>query len=81
VDSLTVSASGFITKTVPISSYEAKQDVSLEASNLKNFSFFLTSLKAIQTLAKDENGFGGDLRFGKQVRGQEFLVLTVSVSA
>jgi len=73
VDSLTVSASGFITKTVPISSYEAKQDVSLDASNLKNFSFFLTSLKAIQTLAKDENGFGGDLRFGKTGQGAGIL--------
>lgn len=73
IDSLTVSASGFITKTVPISSYEAKQDVSLEASNLKNFSFFVTSLKAIQELSGSENGFGGDLRFGKTGPGAGLL--------
>jgi len=29
------------------------------------FSFFVTSLKALQVLSGSENGFGGDLRFGK----------------
>lgn len=32
---------------------------------LAKFSFFVTSMKALQTLANNENGFGGDLRFGK----------------
>mgnify|MGYP003541606380 CR=1 FL=1 len=31
---------------------------------LAKFSFFVTSLKAIQELSKSTNGFGGDLRFG-----------------
>lgn len=37
------------------------------ASNdlLGKFSFFVASMKAMQTLAKSEDGFGGDLRFGK----------------
>ncbi len=29
------------------------------------FSFFVTSLKAIQSLSKSQKGFGGDLRFGQ----------------
>lgn len=32
---------------------------------LAKFSFFVTSMKAIQILADNEKGFGGDLRFGK----------------
>jgi hypothetical protein len=32
---------------------------------LEKFSFFVTSLKAMQTLSKSPLGFGGDLRFGE----------------
>ena len=32
---------------------------------LDNFSFFVTSMKAIQRLSGSQNGFGGDLRFGQ----------------
>ena len=32
--------------------------------NLDKFSFFVTSLKAIRELSKNQNGFGGDLRYG-----------------
>ncbi len=35
------------------------------ALTLDHFSFFVTSLSAIQRLAASQNGFGGDLRFGK----------------
>jgi hypothetical protein len=34
-------------------------------STLPKFSFFVTSLNAMRTLSKSENGFGGDLRFGE----------------
>ena len=34
-------------------------------SDLDPFSFFVTSLVAMQKLSNDQNGFGGDLRFGK----------------
>ncbi len=34
-------------------------------SNLEPFSFFVTSMKAIKTVSNNQNGFGGDLRFGK----------------
>ena len=35
----------------------------------EKFSFFLTSLKALQELSKNEQGFGGDLRFGETGAG------------
>lgn len=35
----------------------------------EKFSFFVTSMKAIQRLSKSENGFGGDLRFGEKGNG------------
>jgi hypothetical protein len=31
----------------------------------EKFSFFMTSLRAMRELSKDQNGFGGDLRFGE----------------
>lgn len=36
---------------------------------LDNFSFFATSLKAIQQLSGSQNGFGGDLRYGETGAG------------
>lgn len=35
----------------------------------EKFSFFVTSLKAMQTLSNNEDGFGGDLRFGETGAG------------
>lgn len=32
---------------------------------LEKFSFFVTSLEAMQRLSKNQNGFGGDLRYGQ----------------
>jgi hypothetical protein len=37
------------------------------------FSFYVTSLKGLQDLSKSENGFGGDLRFGKTGQGAGLL--------
>jgi hypothetical protein len=34
-------------------------------TNLPKFSFFVTSLTAMRTLSKSQNGFGGDLRYGQ----------------
>ena len=36
---------------------------------LEKFSFFVTSLKAMQELSGSQDGFGGDLRFGEQGAG------------
>jgi hypothetical protein len=36
---------------------------------LPNFSFFVTSLRALQELSKSQNGFGGDLSWGEEGEG------------
>jgi hypothetical protein len=73
VDTLIVSAAGYNLKKVPISSYSGKNDISLDTQVLEKFSFFVTSLKAIQELSKSQNGFGGDFRFGKTGQGAGLL--------
>ena len=40
-----------------------------DADSLPQFSFFVTSLKAMQELSGNPNGFGGDLRFGETGQG------------
>jgi len=37
----------------------------IDAGSLPKFSFFVTSLAALRILSGNQNGFGGDLRFGK----------------
>jgi hypothetical protein len=44
-------------------------DGSAAAAELPKFSFFVTSLKAMRTLSRSQDGFGGDLRFGEQGEG------------
>lgn len=39
------------------------------APSAEHFSFFVTSLKAMQSLSGNEDGFGGDLRFGETGKG------------
>ncbi|HEX2956749.1 MAG TPA: carboxypeptidase-like regulatory domain-containing protein [Chitinispirillaceae bacterium] len=73
VDTLTITAAGYYSKNVPISSYSGTNNVTLDTMALEKFSFFVTSLKAIQELSKSENGFGGDLRFGKTGQGAGLL--------
>ena len=38
---------------------------SVDPSKLDKFSFFVTSMVAMRKLAKSDNGFGGDLRYGQ----------------
>jgi len=50
---------------------------------LENFSFFVTSLRAMQTLSGNPLGFGGDLRFGEEgpgagLRGADKLCAAVA---
>ena len=74
IDSLTVSADNYVTKVVSLSSYEEDDlEITLDSISLPKFSFFLTSLKALQELSGSENGFGGDLRFGKTGQGAGIL--------
>src|SRR5688500_15900743 len=39
------------------------------ADSSEHFSFFVTSLRAMQELSGNEDGFGGDLRFGETGEG------------
>lgn len=72
VDSVKVTASGYKSKTAAISSYQGTVNISLDSIALARFSFFVTSLKAIQELS-GSNGFGGDFRFGKTGPGAGLL--------
>jgi hypothetical protein len=52
-------------------------------SELDRFSFFVTSLKAMQQLSGSEDGFGGDLRFGESgegagLRGADKICTTIA---
>jgi hypothetical protein len=74
VDSLYVSASGYYRKTVAVSAYSDKNiTVTLDTLKLARFSFFVTSLAALQDLSGSDKGFGGDLRFGKTGQGAGLL--------
>src|SRR5690349_20801870 len=49
----------------------------------EHFSFFVTSLKAMQELSGSEDGFGGDLRFGETgagagLRGADKICTTIA---
>ncbi|MFO0750525.1 MAG: hypothetical protein U1F43_33380 [Myxococcota bacterium] len=53
------------------------------APELEHFSFFVTSLKALQALSGSEAGFGGDLRFGQTgkgagLRGADLICATIA---
>jgi hypothetical protein len=73
VDSLKVTASGYVTKAEPINSYEGEINITLDSSKLDKFSFFVTSLKALQELSGSQDGFGGNFSFGKTGQGAGLL--------
>lgn len=70
-DSLVATKDGFQRKAV----YIGKSDTTglqiqlAAATGLPNFSFFITSLVAMRRLSKNQNGFGGDLRYGETGNG------------
>ncbi len=72
-DTIEVTATGYSTRRIAISSYEGNNDIVLDSLALEKFSFFVTSLKALQELSGSQNGFGGDLRFGKTGPGSGLL--------
>ena len=54
-----------------------------DGGELAKFSFFVTSLKALQELSGSQSGFGGDLRFGETgagagLRGADKLCATIA---
>jgi hypothetical protein len=48
-------------------------NITMDTMALGKFSFFVTSLKALQELSGSQNGFGGDFRFGKTSQGAGLL--------
>jgi hypothetical protein len=71
IDQLNVVAPNCTTKVVSVTSYN--QVINITMDTLSRFSFFVTSLKALRLLSKNEKGFGGDLRFGKTGQGAGLL--------
>jgi hypothetical protein len=54
-----------------------------KSPKLDHFSFFVTSLRALQELSGSQNGFGGDLRFGETgegagLRGADSICATIA---
>lgn len=79
----------FIVSVLALAPYSGcggeRQDASEDggASDLPNFSFFVTSLNAMRSLAENPDGFGGDLRFGEEgegagLRGADKICTTVA---
>ena len=71
-DVLAVSADGYLYFETRIDNFEGEgldtSDVNIELTaddELEPFSFFVTSLEALRELSGNEDGFGGDLRFGE----------------
>jgi hypothetical protein len=64
LDSLLVWKPGYVLGVKPLTSYTGEENFTLDTINLPVFSFFVTSLKAILELSKNDSGFGGDFRFG-----------------
>lgn len=55
----------------------------IDPTTLDRFSFFVTSMAALQELSGSSNGFGGDLRFGETgagagLRGADKLCATIA---
>jgi hypothetical protein len=71
IDQLNVVAPNCTTKVVSVTSYN--QVINITMDTLPRFSFFVTSLKALRLLSKNDKGFGGDLRFGKTGQGAGLL--------
>ncbi len=74
VDTLKVVAEGYLSAAIGLETYEGVKNISLEQElTLEKFSFFVTSMTGLQELSGSENGFGGDLRFGKTGPGAGLL--------
>lgn len=62
---------------------ELEADSEAESESEVHFSFFVTSLAAIRELSGNQNGFGGDLRFGESgpgagLRGADKICATIA---
>lgn len=83
-DMLTVTKSGYLKAYLSIANSDSSNiRIKLHKEGGPKFSFFITSLKALQDLSKSQNGFGGDFRFGETgpgagLRGADKLCVTIA---
>jgi hypothetical protein len=59
------SGGGSADARVDITSTDARADIARTDAGATTFSFFVASMKALQTLSGKTDGFGGDFRFGQ----------------
>jgi hypothetical protein len=83
-DVVTVEKTGFQKAYVSLSTSDSSgMKIKLLKEGTTKFSFFVTSLKALQELSKNNNGFGGDFRFGETgpgagLRGADKICATIA---
>lgn len=69
-DVITVTKSGYIKGYLSVAKAETTGvAIKLLKATSPKFSFFVASMRGLQALAKNDNGFGGDLRFGETGAG------------
>jgi hypothetical protein len=69
-DVITVVKSGYVKGYLDVAKAETTGvTIKLLKATAPKFSFFVASMRGLQALAKNENGFGGDLRFGETGAG------------
>jgi hypothetical protein len=69
-DVITVAKSGYVKGYLAVAKAETTGvSIKLLKTTSPKFSFFVASMRGLNALAKNENGFGGDLRFGETGAG------------
>ncbi|MFC1584593.1 T9SS type A sorting domain-containing protein [Fibrobacterota bacterium] len=84
-DVLLVTANGYLDFQMDITNPDTSglEIVMTEETELELFSFFVTSMAGLQELSENEDGFGGDLRFGETgpgagLRGADKICETIA---
>lgn len=82
-DVLTATKTGFEKGFVSLSNSDSSGITIRLLAEKNTFSFFVTSMKTLITLAKSDSGFGGDLRFGETgpgagLRGADKICATIA---
>ena len=83
-DVLTATKSGFLKAYLSLAKADSSGiNIKMLPENSPKFSFFITSMKAMQELADTSAGFGGDFRFGETgagagLRGADKICATIS---
>jgi len=83
-DVMTATKTGYLKSYLDISNSDTTGlKITMLKTTSPKFSFFVTSMKALQTLSKSDNGFGGDFRFGETgagagLRGADKICRTIA---